>query len=119
MSTEREILLPDIGDFDSVEVIDIAVKPGDKVDIEDTLITLESDKATMDIPSPAAGIVKEIMVSVGDQVNEKALILILTESGDVEKSGKVLPSSDETPTKKTAAVGEKRDYLKFVRQLSA
>ncbi|MBT7951304.1 MAG: dihydrolipoyllysine-residue acetyltransferase [Gammaproteobacteria bacterium] len=107
MSTEREILLPDIGDFDSVEVIDIAVKPGDKVNIEDTLITLESDKATMDIPSPAVGIVKEIKLSVGDQVNEKALILILTESGDAEKPDEVLPSSDETPTKKTAAVEEK------------
>ncbi|MFT5133489.1 MAG: pyruvate dehydrogenase E2 component (dihydrolipoamide acetyltransferase) [Gammaproteobacteria bacterium] len=85
MSTEREILLPDIGDFDSVDVIEIAVKPGDQVEIEDTLITLESDKATMDIPSPAAGTVKEIKVSVGDKVTKQALILILTETVAEEK----------------------------------
>ncbi len=80
----REILLPDIGDFDSVDVIEIAVSPGDEVAIDDTLITLESDKATMDIPSPAAGIIKEIKVSVGDQVSEKALIAILEETGPAE-----------------------------------
>ena len=80
----REILLPDIGDFDSVDVIEIAVSPGDEVAVDDTLITLESDKATMDIPSPAAGIVKEIKVNVGDQVSEKALIAILEEAGPAE-----------------------------------
>jgi pyruvate dehydrogenase E2 component (dihydrolipoamide acetyltransferase) len=106
MSTERAILLPDIGDFDSVEVIDIAVKPGDKIDIEDTLITLESDKATMDIPSPVAGIVKEIKVSVGDQVNEKALILILTVSGEEEKSEPSQLATETASTQKTVA-GEK------------
>ena len=55
MSKEIEIKLPDIGDFDTVEVIEIAVSVGDKIEAEDTLLTLESDKATMDIPSPQAG----------------------------------------------------------------
>ena len=57
-----DIPVPHIGDFDTVEIIEIAVQPGDKVKPEDTLLTLESDKATMEIPSPAAGIVRELMV---------------------------------------------------------
>ena len=76
-----DIPVPHIGDFDTVEIIEIAVQPGDKVKPEDTLLTLESDKATMDIPSPAAGIVRELMVSVGDAVAQGALILKLEEDG--------------------------------------
>ena len=64
MANSREITLPDIGDFDTVDVIEISVKVGDNVNVEDTIITLESDKATMDIPSPAAGKVTEILVNV-------------------------------------------------------
>ena len=63
-----EILIPDIGNFDSVDVIEILVKPGDKVNKDDPLITLESDKASMDIPATESGIIKEIKVSVGDKV---------------------------------------------------
>jgi pyruvate dehydrogenase E2 component (dihydrolipoyllysine-residue acetyltransferase) len=93
MSTEREILLPDIGDFDSVDVIEVAVKPGDHIDIEDTLITLESDKATMDIPSPAAGVVKELKVNVGDKVAKEAPILILSETVGEDKPAQAEPAS--------------------------
>jgi len=75
-----EIKVPDIGDFKSVDVIEILVKPGDSVDKEQSLITLESDKATMEIPSPQAGIVGEIKVKVGDQVAEGAVILFLESS---------------------------------------
>ena len=81
MSNQREILIPDIGDFTSVEVIDILVKPGDKVKQEDPLITLESDKATMDIPSPVAGIIKAVKVKPGDDVTEGTAILLLEETG--------------------------------------
>lgn len=77
MSQVTDILIPNIGDFDAVEIIEIAVKPGDSVKPEDTLITLESDKATMDIPAPAAGTVKELMVKVGDAVSEGTRILKL------------------------------------------
>ena len=77
MGQLTDILVPHIGDFDSVEIIEIAVQPGDKVKPEDTLLTLESDKATMDIPSPAAGIVKDVLVSVGDAVSQGMLILKL------------------------------------------
>ena len=65
MSKLTEVRLPDIGDFDEVEIIEILVAAGDTVEQESSLITLESDKATMEIPSPAKGLVKEILVSVG------------------------------------------------------
>ena len=72
-----EVKVPDIGDFTDVPVIEIFVKPGDTVKAEDSLVTLESDKATMDVPSPAAGIVKEVKVKVGDKVSEGSLIVVL------------------------------------------
>jgi pyruvate dehydrogenase E2 component (dihydrolipoamide acetyltransferase) len=76
-----EVKVPDIGDFSDVPVIEIHVAEGDTVAAEDPLITLESDKATMDVPSPAEGVVQRLAVSVGDQVGEGALILTLA-SGD-------------------------------------
>ena len=77
MSRMEDILVPDIGDFQDVPVIEIAVSPGDSVVAEDSLVTLESDKATMDVPSPAAGVVKEMKVSLGDTVSQGSLILTL------------------------------------------
>ena len=77
MSTTREILVPDIGDFENVDVIEVLVKPGDTVSAEDPLITLESDKATMDVPSPASGKVREIKISVGDKVSEGSLVAVI------------------------------------------
>ena len=77
----KEIRVPDIGDFKEVEVIEILVKPGDAVAREQSLVSLESDKATMEIPSPEAGVVKELKVKVGDKVSQGSLILML-ESGD-------------------------------------
>jgi pyruvate dehydrogenase E2 component (dihydrolipoamide acetyltransferase) len=76
-----EVKVPDIGDFSDVPVIEIHVAEGDTVAAEDPLITLESDKATMDVPSPAEGVVQRLAVSVGDQVSEGALILTLA-AGD-------------------------------------
>ncbi|MBL1141230.1 MAG: dihydrolipoyl dehydrogenase [Proteobacteria bacterium] len=73
----KDIKVPDIGDFDAIEVIEIAVAVGDSIEKEQTLITLESDKATMDIPSPEAGVVKEISVSNGDKLSKDSLILKL------------------------------------------
>src|SRR4051794_2132791 len=72
-----EVRVPDIGDFADVPIIEIFVSPGDQVSVEDPLITLESDKATMDVPSPAEGKVKELAVVVGDSVSEGSLILTL------------------------------------------
>nr|MCU0808781.1 FAD-dependent oxidoreductase [Candidatus Contendobacter sp.] len=77
MANLIEVKVPDIGDFKDVPVIEVLVKPGDTVRAEDALITLESDKATLDVPSPAAGIVGDIKLKVGDKVSEGALILML------------------------------------------
>jgi len=76
--TAIEVRVPDIGDFKDVPVIEVAVKSGDQVKPEDPLITLESDKASMEVPSPAAGMVKDVTVKVGDKVSEGSLILTLT-----------------------------------------
>jgi len=77
VSNTVEIKVPDLGDFKNVPVIEVLVKPGDSVSKEDPLITLESDKATMDVPAPQAGVVKEIRVRTGDKVSEGTLILTL------------------------------------------
>src|SRR3954471_6984376 len=77
----NEVKVPDIGDFKSIEVIEVLVKPGDRVTKEQSLITLESDKATMEIPSPAAGVVKELKVKTGDKVSQGSLILMLESAG--------------------------------------
>lgn len=86
MSDSQDILVPDIGDFDSVDVIEVLVSPGDTVDVESPLITLESDKATMDVPSPVAGTVTEVRIAVGDQVSQGSLVAVVTaaESNSVD-----------------------------------
>jgi dihydrolipoamide dehydrogenase len=76
-----EVRIPDIGDFADVPVIEIHVSPGDTVAAEDPLITLESDKATLDVPAPAAGTVGEIRVAVGDRVSEGTAIITLQAEG--------------------------------------
>ena len=77
----KDVLVPDIGDFKEVEVIEILVKPGDTVAKEQSLVSLESDKATMEIPSPEAGIVKELKIKVGDKVSEGSVLLLLEPAG--------------------------------------
>ena len=79
------IPIPDIGDFDSVEVIEVIVKVGDSIKKEDPLITVESDKASMDIPSPFDGVVEEIKVKIGDQVKEGVEIITITSSEEISK----------------------------------
>ena len=76
MANIIEVEVPDIGDFKDVPVIDVLVNPGDRVTTEQPLITLESDKASMDVPSPLDGVVKEIRLKVGDKVSQGSLILI-------------------------------------------
>src|ERR1043166_5175887 len=76
MGTPREVFVPDIGDFKNVDVVEVLVKPGDSVQPEQSLITVESDKATMEIPSPAAGLVRELRVKVGDKVSQGKPILV-------------------------------------------
>ncbi len=93
-----EIKVPDIGNFDSVDVIEVLVKAGDVIAKEDSLITVESDKASMDIPSPQAGTVKEVKVKVGDKIAQDSLILLL-EAADVPNAPAVEPIKEEkSPT---------------------
>ncbi len=90
------VRVPDIGDFEAVEVIEVLVSPGDRVEIEDPLITLESDKATMEIPSPHAGVVGELRVALGDQVGEGTEILTLQvaeEAGEATGGGREAPAT--------------------------
>jgi pyruvate dehydrogenase E2 component (dihydrolipoamide acetyltransferase) len=94
----REVVVPDIGDFKGVEVIEVLVKPGDTIAREQSLITLESDKATMEIPSSEAGVVQELKVKVGDKLSAGSLILLVEESGAVEeKPAKVEKKVEKTP----------------------
>ena len=81
-----EVRVPDIGDFSDVPVIEIFVKPGDVVKVDDPLVTLESDKATMDVPSPVAGAVQGVRVSVGDRVSEGSVIATVAASGSAPAS---------------------------------
>jgi pyruvate dehydrogenase E2 component (dihydrolipoamide acetyltransferase) len=97
-SSMKAIVVPDIGDFQDVEVIEILVSEGDTIAAEDSLISVESDKATMEIPAPEAGVVKEIKVALGDKVSEGSPILMLEPSGE--------PAEVAEPAAKTAAVDQ-------------
>ena len=77
MANDIEVTVPDIGDFKNIPVIEVFVKPGDTVKAEDSLMTLESDKATMDVPSPASGVVKSILVKTGDKVSKGTPVLTM------------------------------------------
>jgi len=96
VSNTIDINIPDIGDFDEVEIIEVLVQTGDNVQTEDSLITVESDKASMEIPSPAAGTIVDMKVAVGDKVKEGSLIASLTTSAT--ESSSVGSSSEETST---------------------
>src|SRR3954470_7764942 len=92
-----EVKVPDIGDFKEVEVVEILVKPGDSVAKEQSLISLESDKATMEIPSPSDGVVRELKLKVGDKVSKGSLILLLEGQEAVEKPKASTPSAAPSP----------------------
>src|SRR3989344_126038 len=100
-----EVKIPDIGDFDAVPVIDVMVKPGDVVKAEDSLITLESDKATMDVPSPAAGTVKDVKVKVGDKVAQGSGVLFREAPPAAKKPAVPMPATPAkaAPTSASAA----------------
>ena len=112
-----EVKVPDIGDFANVEVIEVHVKAGDRIDVEDSLITLESDKATMDVPAPAAGVVQQMHVKVGDKVSAGDRILALTtqEGADARPPAETAkePPTEEpqaaTSPKPQAAIAAKGD----------
>ena len=116
----EDICVPDIGDFGSVDVIEVLVQVGDKINEEDSLITLESDKASMDIPAPKAGIVKEVKVKVGEQVAEGSLILTLeTQGGTIkaapDKAGAVSDGGSAKAPARVPAAASNIDAAAFRR----
>ena len=107
MSQLIEVKVPDIGDFKNIPVIEVLVKPGDKVEKEDSLITLESDKATMEVPSPAAGVIKELKIKPGDKLSEGSLILMLESASSAAPAQKA-----EAPAQKSEAPAQKTEAPK-------
>ncbi len=93
----REVNVPDIGDFKEVDVVEVLVKVGDTVAAEQSLISVESDKATMEIPSPAAGVVKELRVKVGDKVSEGSAVLVLQEGAGAASAPAAKPAAAPAP----------------------
>jgi pyruvate dehydrogenase E2 component (dihydrolipoamide acetyltransferase) len=104
-----QVVVPDIGDFKEVEVIEVLVKPGDSVTREQSLITLESDKATMEIPSPSAGVVKEIKIKMGDKVSKGSPILELEESARAA-AARPAEAKSETGAAQTVSVPDIGDF---------
>jgi len=99
-----EVKVPDIGDFDEVAVIEVLVKPGDAVKLEQSLITVESDKASMEIPSSHAGVVKELKVQLGDKVREGSLVLVLEAQGEVAAAPAPVASAAPSPAAPAAVL---------------
>ena len=106
MSQIIDIKVPDIGDFTEVPVIEVFVKPGDVIKVDDALVTLESDKATMDVPASAAGTVKEVLVKLGDKIGE-GTVVVRVEAGDAAvaapSAAAPAPTSAQAPTAAHAA----------------
>src|SRR5512138_3044477 len=100
-----EITVPDIGDFKDVEVIDVLVKPGDTIDVETPLLTLETEKATMDVPSTSAGVVKSVAVKKGDRVSQGSVILTLDAKGGSQRAD----SDEDVNGGRRTADGERTD----------
>ncbi len=103
MASERQVLVPDIGDFEDVDVIEVLVAPGDPVQVEQSLVTLESEKATMEIPSPAAGLVKALHVAVGDKVSEGSLLVTLEVEGVAREAAPAPGPEAAAPPRERAA----------------
>ena len=108
------IKLPDIGDFEDVEVIEVMVKPGDKVRVDDSLITIESDKASMEVPATETGIVKELKVKVGDRVSEGSPILVVETTDESAETAKPAEAAQPAPRANSGAgsIGRKRQALR-------
>ncbi|MCW8929478.1 MAG: dihydrolipoyllysine-residue acetyltransferase [Gammaproteobacteria bacterium] len=107
MSKMIEVFVPDIGDFDDVEVIEVLVSEGDTIGVEDSLVTVESDKATMEIPSSHAGVVAKVKVNIGDRVSEGSLVILLDATSVSEVAEPVPAPVKEAPVQAPASATEK------------
>lgn len=104
----KEVIVPDIGNFDTVDVIEVLVKAGDTVAKDDSLITLESDKASMDIPAPFAGTVTEVKIKVGDSAKQGSLILLMDTASEAAPAEKPAAQPAPTPVVATVTVAEEK-----------
>ena len=100
-----EVKVPDIGDFDNVEIVDVICKKGDEILEEDPLISVESDKATMDIPSPVSGVVHNLLVKIGDRVSKGDLILKMGNTESSKKELKPIKSKEGKSNEKSTKTG--------------
>jgi len=112
----KQVLVPDIGNFKDVEIIEVMVKAGDSVNAEDALITLETDKATMDVPSPFSGVVKELKVKVGDKVSEGSLIALVEASGQAAAQAPAAQKAEPARAPAPAAVVQAAPAAPFPAQ---
>jgi len=103
VASEQQVLVPDIGDFHDVEVIEVLVAVGDTVRVDQTLITLESDKATMEIPSPVAGVVRSLAVALGDKLSEGSLIATLEVAAEAATTSAPAPAESPVAPPATAS----------------
>jgi pyruvate dehydrogenase E2 component (dihydrolipoamide acetyltransferase) len=108
----KQVLVPDIGDYKDVDIIEVMVKAGDTISAEDNLVTLETDKAAMDVPSPYAGVVKEMKVKVGDKVSQGSLILLVETSDAAAAPDK--PATQPVPAPEVAAAPQPAAAAKLV-----
>ena len=99
-----EVKVPDIGDFKDVEIIELLVKPGDTIAVDQSLLTVESDKASMEIPSSHAGVVKEMKVKLGDKVSQGVLVLLLEATGAAAPAAVAAPAAAPSPAPASAPV---------------
>ena len=113
MIKTKDVLIPDIGEFDQVEVIEVLVKSGDTVSVEDPLLTMESDKASMDVPSPFGGIVKTVKIKAGDKVSQNDLILTLSVEGDETSSLEKTASESSVPETSSDANSSQKDSIEI------
>ena len=116
MAAPKDVLVPDIGDFKDIPVIEVLVKPGDHVKAEESLITLESDKATMEVPAPFDGVIKELRVKVGDDVSEGTVILSLEEASP-SREPQMNEDTPTAPAAPTAPAHASPGVRRFAREL--
>ncbi len=109
MANSVEVKVPDIGDFKGIPVIDVLVKIGDTIKVDDSLVTLESDKATMDVPSSVAGVVTEIRLKAGDLVSEGTVVALV----DVAATSAPVGADETTAAKTTALQGGRANDALF------
>jgi len=120
VSEIKQVLVPDIGDYKGVSVIEVMIKVGDTISIDDTLLTLETDKAAMDVPSPYSGVVKELHVEIGDKVSQGSLILMLETSNTATPSVQsTAPAAAAPVTAPVAAAPQQIPALAAVADITA